>query len=142
MVTYKGYLHRYLASTAQLAAYTSENIMPVLKTSTKAAVAQCTGGDSKRRCGMFWADGKFVKPETSGVGEQMSVLGAVESLLINSVAAPVTSDTAGSGTSGGGDSGSGTGTGSAPSPTPSSAARQSTMSLVTGLIGVIALMMI
>ncbi|RYC64679.1 hypothetical protein CHU98_g1530 [Xylaria longipes] len=59
MLTYKGFLHRWMAYTAQLAPSTAGRIMPLLKSSTKAAVAQCTGGDNGRQCGFHWTSGKF-----------------------------------------------------------------------------------
>ncbi|KAK0635985.1 mannan endo-1,6-alpha-mannosidase DCW1-like protein [Bombardia bombarda] len=116
MYAFKGLTHRGLAAAAQVAPYTAEVILPVLKTSAKAAVGQCTGGDSGRACGFYWSEGEYVEPESStGVGEQMSVLLAVTGLLVDGAAVgPVTADTkttagGGSGTEGAG-SGNGTST--------------------------------
>ncbi|KAK5662692.1 hypothetical protein OQA88_8608 [Cercophora sp. LCS_1] len=81
MTWLKSILHRSLASVTQLAPYTAGTIQPVLETSAKAAVAQCTGGDSGRKCGFYWVDGIYQEPSSSGVGEQMNVLSAVLSLL-------------------------------------------------------------
>ncbi|KAI1438427.1 glycoside hydrolase family 76 protein [Xylaria sp. CBS 124048] len=93
MLTYKGFLHRWMAYTAQLAPVTSGRIMPLLLNSTKAAVAQCTGGSNGRQCGFHWSSGKF--DGSLGVGQQMDVLGALSSLLIMDSAQPVTNDTGG-----------------------------------------------
>ncbi|KAI3322382.1 glycoside hydrolase family 76 protein [Xylariaceae sp. AK1471] len=93
MLTYKGFLHRWLAYTAQLVPLTAPKIMPLLMSSTKAAVAQCTGGDNGKQCGFHWSSGKF--DGLLGVGQQMDVLGALSSLLIMDAAQPVTNDTGG-----------------------------------------------
>ncbi|ORY57737.1 glycoside hydrolase family 76 protein [Pseudomassariella vexata] len=93
MTSYKGYMHRWLASTSQLAPFTVDRIMPVLKTSTAAAVKQCTGGDNGRFCGFHWDTGVF--DNIVGAGQQMNVLGALSSLLTVKAAAPVTNTTGG-----------------------------------------------
>ncbi|KAK1834097.1 putative glycosyl hydrolase [Podospora conica] len=81
MFAFKGILHRELSLVPALAPYTRDALAPVLRSSAEAAVKQCTGGDSKRQCGFYWSDGEFVKPDTTGVGETMSVLSAVQGLL-------------------------------------------------------------
>lgn len=93
MLTYKGFLHRWMAYTAQLVPSTSERIMPLLMSSTKAAVAQCTGGANGRQCGFHWTSGKF--DGLLGVGQQMNVLAALSSLLIMDAPAAVTNSTGG-----------------------------------------------
>ena len=98
MLSFKGYVHRWLAVVTQIVPQLQEKILPVLQTSTEAAVKQCTGGKSGRACGFYWSDGVFVDPavdETSGAGEQMSVLAAVSSLLIGDAEPPVTNRTGG-----------------------------------------------
>lgn len=91
-------MHRWLSVVAQIAPKTAGKILPVLKTSAQAAVNQCTGGDSGRKCGFFWSSGQYVDPavtKTSGAGEQINVLSAVSSLLVDSSKAPVTAKTGG-----------------------------------------------
>lgn len=91
-------MHRWLSVVAQIAPKTAEKILPVLKTSTQAAVNQCTGGDTGRRCGFFWSSGQYVDPavtKTTGAGEQINVLSAVSSLLVESAIPPVTAKTGG-----------------------------------------------
>ncbi|CAM1509599.1 Fc.00g033380.m01.CDS01 [Cosmosporella sp. VM-42] len=98
MLSFKGYVHRWLAVVTQVAPYTKEKILPILQKSAEAAVAQCTGGESGRVCGFYWGTGAFVDPavdETSGAGEQMSVLAAVSSLLIEDAEPPVTNSSGG-----------------------------------------------
>ena len=98
MLSFKGYVHRWLAVVTQVAPFTREKILPVLQTSTEAAIRQCTGGASGRVCGFYWSKGEFIDPavdKTSGAGEQMNVLAAVSSLLIESANPPVTNETGG-----------------------------------------------
>ncbi|CAK7201676.1 hypothetical protein SEUCBS139899_004385 [Sporothrix eucalyptigena] len=93
MLSYKGYLHRWMATTAQIAPYTHERIMAVLQTSTQAAINQCTGGDDGRTCGFQWSSGAF--GGSVGAGQTMNVLGAVSSLLIDETHGPLTNKTGG-----------------------------------------------
>ncbi|KAJ4396531.1 hypothetical protein N0V93_000751 [Gnomoniopsis smithogilvyi] len=94
MLSFKGYDHRWMAQTVQLAPFTHDQIMTVLETSAQAAISQCTGGDSGRQCGFQWSSGTF--DGSVGAGQQMNVLGAVMSLLVDSGAsAPVTNATGG-----------------------------------------------
>lgn len=98
MLSFKGYVHRWLSVVTQVAPFTRETILPVLANSAAKAVAQCTGGETGRKCGFYWASGEFVDPSTdhtSGAGEQMSVLGAVSSLLITEADPPATNRTGG-----------------------------------------------
>ncbi len=53
----KSFLHRSLASTMKMAPYTSNLILPTLKTSAAAAAKSCTGGDNERMCGLIWPGG-------------------------------------------------------------------------------------
>lgn len=93
MFTYKGFVHRWYATITQIAPFTAERILPVLQKSAQAAVAQCTGGANGRQCGLKWADGKY--DGKTGVGQEMSVLAAVQSLLIGKARPPVTHDSGG-----------------------------------------------
>ncbi|ERT02946.1 mannan endo-1,6-alpha-mannosidase [Sporothrix schenckii 1099-18] len=93
MLTYKGFLHRWMASTAQVAPFTHDRIMAVLQTSTQAAVDQCTGGDNGRTCGFQWSSRAF--DGSVGAGQTMNVLAAVSSLLMDEVHGPLTNQTGG-----------------------------------------------
>ncbi|KAG6060095.1 hypothetical protein E4U17_005020 [Claviceps sp. LM77 group G4] len=98
MLSYKGYVHRWLAVVAQLAPHTKETIFNTLRVSAQAAIRQCTGGSSGRECGFYWNYGKFVDPaidKTTGAGEYMDVLAAVLSLLTENADAPLTNSTGG-----------------------------------------------
>ncbi|KAK3493841.1 glycoside hydrolase [Neurospora crassa] len=94
MLSFKGYVHRWLSITTQIAPYTAPVILPVLKTSAEAAVQTCTGEQNGRMCGFSWKKKKY--DGSHGVGQQMNVLGAVSSLLIEQPGkAPVTNSTGG-----------------------------------------------
>lgn len=45
---------RWMTSTVQLCPWTQKRILPALRASARAAVAQCTGGANGRMCGMKW----------------------------------------------------------------------------------------
>ncbi|GAB1315113.1 hypothetical protein MFIFM68171_05323 [Madurella fahalii] len=93
MLSFKGYLHRWLATATRVAPFTAPKILPVLKTSTEAAVSTCTGEANGRTCGFKWSTKAY--DGSHGVGQQMNVLGAVSSLLIDQVPPPVTNTTGG-----------------------------------------------
>ena len=93
MLSFKGYVHRWLSVVGQLVPGVHDQIKSTLKTSTTAAVAQCTGGDNQRTCGFGWKSGVF--DGSIGAGQTMNVLAAVSSLLIDNVAGPVTNSTGG-----------------------------------------------
>jgi mannan endo-1,6-alpha-mannosidase len=96
MLTFKGYVHRWLSVVTKVAPYTADIILPVLRKSAEAAVKQCTGGETGRRCGFYWSGGVYVDTavdKTSGAGEAMNVLAAVSSLLYPEVAPPATNET-------------------------------------------------
>ncbi|KAK0644391.1 family 76 glycoside hydrolase [Cercophora newfieldiana] len=111
MITFKGLAHRWLAATTQAAPFTAEKITPVLRTSAEGAVKTCTGGTSGRACGFDWVGGKYEKPKSAGVGEQMGVLAAVESLLVGEAAGGSGSGSGSGSGAGAGGSGSGAGAG-------------------------------
>jgi mannan endo-1,6-alpha-mannosidase len=88
MQSFKGYIHRWYATTTKVAPFIADTILPVLQTSAQAAIKSCTGGDNGRQCGFVWTTGTF--DGKLGVGEQMNVIGATSSLLIDQVRSPVT----------------------------------------------------
>ncbi|KAM0347708.1 hypothetical protein ACHAPU_004723 [Fusarium lateritium] len=88
MYSFKGYIHRWMSQATHLAPFIRPKILPVLQKSAEAAVKQCTGGDNKRICGFKWASGVF--DGKTGAGQQMNVLAAVSSLLMEDTAPPVT----------------------------------------------------
>ncbi|KAI1345890.1 glycosyl hydrolase family 76-domain-containing protein [Xylaria sp. FL0043] len=115
MTFYKSILHRSLASTMKAAPYTTNLILPVLKTSAAAAAKSCTAGDNKRMCVFDWTNGS---DNLTGAGSQMSVLSALLSLLPTEKA--VDSPSSGAGGNGTSNSTTPTGSSSEPSETPGS----------------------
>ncbi|KAE9974616.1 hypothetical protein BLS_006114 [Venturia inaequalis] len=86
--SFKAYLSRWLAGTTQLAPYTRELIMPKLQASAVGAAQQCSGGDTGSKCGRDWNSAKW--DGYTGVGEQMSALGAIQATLIDKARKPTT----------------------------------------------------
>jgi mannan endo-1,6-alpha-mannosidase len=93
MLSFKGYLHRWLATATQIAPFLADKVLPVLKASTDAAVATCTGESNQRTCGFKWSTKAY--DGSHGAGQQMNVLGAVSMLLIGQSQPPVTNATGG-----------------------------------------------
>lgn len=93
MLSFKGFLHRWLQSTAFLAPYTAEQISPILRTSAQSAVNQCTGGSNGRMCGFRWDSGSY--DGETGACQQMSVLSALISLLPTPETGLLTNNTGG-----------------------------------------------
>lgn len=82
MLSFKGYTHRWMASTAQLAPFTRDTIMRVLRNSTTAAINSCKGPlHSGRACGFRWTTGGY--DGLTGAGQEMNVLAALSSLLVD-----------------------------------------------------------
>ncbi|KAL8679841.1 MAG: hypothetical protein Q9186_003907 [Xanthomendoza sp. 1 TL-2023] len=92
--SFKAYLARWMAATTKMAPYTYELIMQKIRASAAAAALQCSGGASGTLCGIKWSDGAKYDG-TTGVGQQMSALEIIQSLLVSRVSAPVTQDTGG-----------------------------------------------
>ncbi|KAJ8123217.1 hypothetical protein O1611_g9648 [Lasiodiplodia mahajangana] len=107
MLSFKGYVHRWMATATQIVPTIADTVLPVLQKSAQAAVNQCTGGTNGRTCGFQWSSGAF--DGSVGAGQTMDVLAAVSSLLINESKAPLTNSTGGTSV---GDPDAGIGSGS------------------------------
>lgn len=94
--SFKAYLVRWMAATAKLAPFAYDAIMAKLRPTAIAAAAQCTGSTPKTLCGMSWRNG--TNDGSSGVGEMMSALEAVQALLLPQAADQVTNTTGGTST--------------------------------------------
>jgi mannan endo-1,6-alpha-mannosidase len=97
-LSFKGYLHRWLAASTQIAPQIHDTIMATLRTSAAAAAKSCAGGDNGRQCGFRWNTGGY--DGLTGAGQEMSALGAISSLLVDEeeVTPPLTSKTGGNST--------------------------------------------
>lgn len=79
--SFKAYLTRWMAATAELAPFTHSIIMERISASASAAIKTCTGGARGTSCGLKWTTGAF--DGSTGVGEQMAALEAVQSNLVD-----------------------------------------------------------
>ncbi|KAI1098773.1 glycoside hydrolase family 76 protein [Jackrogersella minutella] len=129
MLSYKGYVHRWLAVASQVAPFVSDRIMKLLRTSAEAAVKQCTGGPNGRACGFHWTTGKY--DGQTGAGQEMDVLGVLSSLLVQNSKAPVTTETGGTSV---GDPNAGATSPTLPQPDPITAGDKAGASIVTALM--------
>lgn len=78
--SFKGYLSRWMAKSAILQPSISNAVSKYLRASATAVARSCTGGNSSQACGQKWyADGYDGVP---GVGQQLSALETVQSLLL------------------------------------------------------------
>ncbi|KAL5614547.1 hypothetical protein BROUX41_004650 [Berkeleyomyces rouxiae] len=100
--SFKTYLLRWMAQTAQLVSSTASTIQPLLLASGKAAAASCTGtvdgfkGIAGTACGQKWYTGSF--DGLNGVGEQMASLAAVMYNLYPESHLPLAATTGGTST--------------------------------------------
>jgi mannan endo-1,6-alpha-mannosidase len=87
-VSFKAYLSRWMAVSAQLAPFSAGQIMPLLQGSAVAAMKQCSGGPPGGVvCGRKWYAAQ--DDGTRDIGNQMSALGVVSANLISQVSPPV-----------------------------------------------------
>jgi mannan endo-1,6-alpha-mannosidase len=93
--SFKAYLSRWYAATTQMANWTTANITARLRTSAIAAAASCNGEADGVTCGLKWTSQPPTYDGSNGVGEQMSALSVIQSLLIPNTSAPVTANTGG-----------------------------------------------
>ncbi|KAI4116122.1 MAG: hypothetical protein LQ345_003401 [Seirophora villosa] len=91
--SFKAYLARWMAATTKMAPWTYDAVMEMIRPSAAAAALQCSGGPNGRMCGTKWSESKW--DGTTGVGQQMSALEVMQSLLVSRVSAPVTNSTGG-----------------------------------------------
>ncbi|KAF6841686.1 mannan endo-alpha-mannosidase dcw1 [Colletotrichum plurivorum] len=102
--SFKGYLTRWMAGTAQVVPQLFDQIMALLKPNAEAAISVCNGpsvagfkGKPGTACGFKWnPKGQF--DGQAGVGPQMNALDAAMYMLIKKAdvkTAPVTADTGG-----------------------------------------------
>lgn len=86
--SFKAYLSRWMAATAQIAPFTQDRIMKKLRASALGAAKQCSGGPDGTTCGRRWNQAEW--DTKLGVGEQMSALSVIQANLIQKVEPPVT----------------------------------------------------
>ncbi|KAG7284193.1 hypothetical protein NEMBOFW57_010556 [Staphylotrichum longicolle] len=92
-LSFKGYMHRWLATATLLAPFLADLVLAALRSSAAGAAASCDPGDGT--CGFRWTTGSY--DGSTGTGQQMSALAALVSLLVTheGVAPPLTEATGG-----------------------------------------------
>lgn len=80
MKSFRGFVLRWMADTAQLCPWAREHIMTVIRSSAEAAVETCTGGENGRMCGMRWGLRQF--DGDVNLGQEMGVLSALMTMLL------------------------------------------------------------
>jgi mannan endo-1,6-alpha-mannosidase len=102
--TFKGYLLRWLAHTWQMAPFTRDKIMPLLRNAGEAAAASCVGpimenfaGHDGTACGFTWLPNDKTGPFDGkiGVSAQMNAVDAFMYNLVADAKPPVTHKTGG-----------------------------------------------
>ncbi|MCJ1412751.1 hydrolase 76 protein [Ptychographa xylographoides] len=88
--SFKAYLSRWLAASAQLVPDLTDAIMKVLRTNALAAAAACSGGENGEACGQRWYTAGF--DGSTGVGQQLSALEVIQGLLVTQESPPEVAD--------------------------------------------------
>ncbi|KAM3505553.1 hypothetical protein MY10362_002875 [Beauveria mimosiformis] len=95
MVSFKGYLIRFLAATAKMAPWTADSITKLISTAAQDAIKVCNGANGPKfpgpdgtGCGFSWLNG--TNDGLMGVGPQMDALAAVFYNLLPNAKAPAT----------------------------------------------------
>lgn len=87
--SFKGYLMRWMSGAAQMAPFTFDTLMPLVRSAAAAAALQCSGsppadqfrGDPGTACGFKWTEQDKFDGQV-GVGEQMNALSAIQYSLV------------------------------------------------------------
>lgn len=94
--SFKGYMHRALATVAVVAPFTRPAVVKVLRSSTQGAVDSCLADGT---CGFRWNRDSYDGDVNSGpAGQEMSALAALSTLLIDQqkvLNGPLTNQTGG-----------------------------------------------
>ncbi|KAF2753011.1 mannan endo-1,6-alpha-mannosidase-like protein DCW1 precursor [Pseudovirgaria hyperparasitica] len=89
MQSFKAYLARWMAKTTVLMPETRDGIFTKLKASASAAARSCSGGNDGVTCGTKWYVGGY--DGQYGVGQQITALEVIQSLLVDNAGTPQTS---------------------------------------------------
>ncbi|KAF7547812.1 hypothetical protein G7046_g8893 [Stylonectria norvegica] len=90
MVTFKGYLSRFLWQSAQLLPSLRPKVNTLLETSAQAAAKGCSGGKNGQQCSLKWYVNGF--DGNPGLGQQMCALETIQGLLIDDADKPFKGD--------------------------------------------------
>lgn len=79
--SFKGYMHRALATVAVVAPFTRDSVMKTLRSSTAGCASSCLADGT---CGFRWDTGEYDGDVANGpAGQQMSALAALSTLLLD-----------------------------------------------------------
>lgn len=78
--SFKGYLSRWMAKSAVLQPSINDAVSKYLRASATVVAQSCTGGTNGQACGKKWYTGGY--DGDTGVGQQLSALETVQSLLL------------------------------------------------------------
>lgn len=92
-MSFKAYTLRWFAASTKWAPFLYDRTRPYFESTGTAVGNSCNQGDPGADCGQRWDVGQFYN--TTGPGQQMSALEAMNALLIGNARAPVTADTGG-----------------------------------------------
>lgn len=90
MSTFKGFLARFMWQSAIMMPSLHSQVASWLIPSADAAGDSCSGGESNTKCGMRWYEHSF--DGKTGLGPQMCALEAIQGLLADSAAPPLSGD--------------------------------------------------
>ncbi|KIW06565.1 uncharacterized protein PV09_02994 [Verruconis gallopava] len=86
-LSFKAYLARWMAGTANIIPSFQAAILPFLEASAEGAAKACTGGGNGQMCGSRWDIGK--SDGSTGVGQQMAALDVMRGSLVIGAAKPI-----------------------------------------------------
>lgn len=93
-LSFKSYFARFVAASTKWAPWLYDTVQPFLLATAQAAAKSCNpGGAAGATCGTKWTTGSY--DGSTGVGQQMSALEALGSLLVQQSAPPVTEKSGG-----------------------------------------------
>lgn len=79
-LSFKSYLARWMAKTAEVAPFTYDYVLPRLQASAQGAAQACTGGNNGTQCGFHWYTGNY--DGDTGAGQELDALEVMQALMI------------------------------------------------------------
>lgn len=92
-MSFKAYFIRWVAVSTKWAPWLYDTVQPYFVSTAQAVAQSCNPADPGAQCGQRWDTGGFYN--TTGPGQQMCALEAMNALLIDQAVGPVTAQTGG-----------------------------------------------